>query len=380
MTRSRAMTGSFGAVLGTVLLLSVVVRAVGAEGSPDRPLRLVFTGDIMAHDVNFRMNDYDRIYAPVSRYFEDADYTFGQLEFVVDPDRPMTTYPRFNVHPSYVESAIASGVNVFSLANNHTTDYGADGVHATLGSLSQLAADNDIYYSGARYQTDGQYEITEINWNDRKIGFLAITRILNDHSGSEFTYYVSHNPEEAAGFLDFLGELTSSYDLFILSVHDGTEYQPLPDGRTIRFYREAVDAGVDILWGHHPHVLQPWETVERDNGSRAVIMASMGNFVSGQTWRLGPEDSGRRRAATGDSAVFRVAVEFADTGVDLTDVDAVPVTHYQHPDGGVTVEELMPMRLREDVDPDWRTFYRIRAGESAWFSRRYEYEHIRGMD
>ncbi len=368
-----------GILFAIALHLTVPVVVVEAE-SPDRPLRLAFTGDIMAHDVNFRMSDYDRIYAPVSSYFDHADYTFGQLEFVVDPDRPMATYPRFNVHPSYVEAAITSGINVFSIANNHTTDYEADGVRATLASLSRLAERYGIYYSGARTRPDHEFEVTSIEWKGKQIGYLAITRILNDYSGSELTYYVSHDPEKAASFLETLREVTSGYDLFILSVHDGTEYRPIPDARTIRFYREAVDAGVDILWGHHPHVLQPWEYVERESGSRAVIMASMGNFISGQTWRLDPDDFANWRASTGDSAVFRAAVEFTGTGATVADVDSVPITHYKHPDGGVTVEKLMPMRLRDDVTPAWRAFYRYRARASAGFFRRYDYEQMRGME
>ncbi|MFP4643903.1 MAG: CapA family protein [Spirochaetales bacterium] len=359
--------------------MNFLVLGLGAE-SPPRPLRLAFIGDIMAHDVNFGMNDYGRIYSPVSSYFKDSDYAFGQLEFVVDSDRPWASYPRFNVHTSYVESAIDSGLNVFSIANNHTTDYKSDGVLATRESLSQLADRHRIHFSGARGESDGRFEVTSIEWEGKSIGVLAITRILNDHSGSELTYYVPHAEEAADGFLDLLEEVTKSYDLFILSVHDGTEYRPSPDSRSRRFYRRAVDAGVDILWGHHPHVLQPWELVEGEDGRRAVIMPSLGNFVSGQTWRIGPAEYDHWRAETGDSAVFRVSVAFTQDGATVSDVDPVPITHYHHPDGGVTVEELLPMRFREDVDPAWRRFYRFRASDNAGIHRRYTYEHMRGLD
>ncbi len=342
----------------------------------ERPLRLSFIGDIMAHDVNYRMDDFSRIYTEVAPHFADSDHVFGQLEFVVDPDRPYATYPRFNVHPAYVEAAIDAGVDIFSIANNHTTDYKADGVLATLASMAELTERHDIHYSGARAEPDQSLDIVELEWRGRSIGFLAITRILNDWDGWELTYVIDWSRRSTERFLDRLEEATDDYDLFVLSVHDGTEYQPYPDARSIAFFREAVGAGVDILWGHHPHVLQPWEVVERDDGRRAVIMPSMGNFVSGQTWGIGPDDTDHWRANTGDSAIFRTTVDFDERGASIIDIDPLLITHYHHPAGGVSVEILMPMADRDDVGDGRRGFYEDRRRRSGRFARRETYENL----
>lgn len=370
-----------------LVVLLLVSSLLGAEesrnGSADygeRPLRLAFIGDIMAHDVNFLMDDYSRVYSSVEPLFAESDYVFGQLEFVVDPDRPMASYPRFNVHPGYVEAAIEAGVDTFSLANNHTTDYGAEGVRATLRTMKELADRYPIRYSGARWEDDESLDVVDFEWEGRRIGFLAITRILNDWSGYELTYVVDWSDFSTSRFLQRLEVVAGDYDLFILSVHDGTEYQPLPDDRSIAFYRDAVDAGVDILWGHHPHVLQPWERVSRDDGRIALIMPSMGNFVSGQTWRLAPEDTDHWRAETGDSAILRATVDFSDNGATVVDINPVLITHYHHPEGGVSVETLMPMRRRVDVaGRGWRPFYESRTRRSAPFARRREYEQLGEM-
>lgn len=355
----------------------------------------------MAHDVNFRMEEYSRIYRSLRPHFEEADYTFGQLEFVVDGDREMAGYPSFNVHPNYVEAAIDSGVNVFSLANNHTTDYGSDGVDATRRTMERLSSEHDIYYSGVRHgvsseeqspngdmqpASDGQradrqeppFEVVEIEREGVIIGFLAITRILNSWNGSERTNVVTHGTD-SEHFLSELEQMTSGYDLFILSVHDGTEYQPVAGERYMQFYRQAVGAGVDILWGHHPHVLQQWETVRREDGRTAVIMPSMGNFVSGQTWGIGPGDTDHWRAETGDSALFRLTVEAGSGGADIRSIDPLPITHFLHPEGGVTVEMLMPMPNREDA-AEWRPFYRDRRRRTARYARRREYSNLGGRE
>lgn len=342
----------------------------------------------MAHDVNFRMDNYSRIYSSVSPHFAEADYTFGQLEFVVDGDREMASYPSFNVHPDYVEAAIDSGIHVFSLANNHTTDYGADGVRATRRTMREIASRHDIYYSGIRraesreaaeQREAEEFEVVELEHKGVRIGFLAITRILNSWNGSELTHVVGYGEGAADRFLSWLEQVTPEYDLFILSVHDGTEYQRVPDERYAEFYRRAVHAGVDILWGHHPHVLQQWEPIRREDGRTALIMPSMGNFVSGQTWRIGPEDTGHWRAQTGDSAVLRLLVNVGDNGPDVRSIDPLPITHFLHPEGGVTVEMLMPMATREDAS-EWQSFYEDRRRRTARFARRREYHNLRGRE
>jgi hypothetical protein len=77
------------------------------EVEPRRPvahweadtLELSFVGDIMAHRVNFETTPLSRIYAGVAPLLQSDDASFANLEFTVDPERPYSTYPRFNVHP-----------------------------------------------------------------------------------------------------------------------------------------------------------------------------------------------------------------------------------------------------------------------------------------
>ncbi len=68
------------------LLLLLVPSPV--RSLPTEPLRLSFVGDLMAHDVNYEMADYDRIYDGIRDLFLADDLTFANLELVVDPSRP----------------------------------------------------------------------------------------------------------------------------------------------------------------------------------------------------------------------------------------------------------------------------------------------------
>ena len=114
------------------------VAAVFLCGCSSQVLKLSFIGDVMAHDVNFNMKDFSVMYENVAEYLLADDLTFGNLEFPIDNSLPYSTYPNFNVHSEYVEAVINAGVDVFSLANNHSNDQGISGVLATLDSAKNL--------------------------------------------------------------------------------------------------------------------------------------------------------------------------------------------------------------------------------------------------
>jgi poly-gamma-glutamate synthesis protein (capsule biosynthesis protein) len=68
----------------------------------------------------------------------------------------------------------------------------------------------------------------------------------------------------------------------VVSVHFGNEYQREPNDPQKQLVKELANAGANIILGHHPHVLQPTEWVERDDGQKTFVIYSLGNFLSGQ--------------------------------------------------------------------------------------------------
>ncbi|TVQ24329.1 MAG: CapA family protein [Spirochaetaceae bacterium] len=365
---------------GVLLIILILVSSACSTESPgETELRMVFLGDIMAHDVNYNMRGYDRIYEHVLPLFTEAEFVFGQLEFVVDPDRPQSSYPRFNVHPAYVVAAVEAGIRVFSLANNHSTDFGEAGMRATGTSMQTIAREHDIWFNGLRSDADDEdyandrFEITVLPHAGLRIGFLALTRLLNDSSAGNAVHYVPRGNADAAGaFMESLSHLTQGFDVFVLSVHDGIEYLQDVDGETLSFMTAAADAGADIVWGNHPHVLQQWFLHERTGAGPALIMPSLGNFVSGQTWPLGPDRAEAAWAATGDSAVVRVIMRGTAAGVAIERVVADLVTHYKDPGGGVSVRPLDGLAGHAVLSDEWREFYRIRAERNSHFDLLHE--------
>lgn len=303
----------------------------------EKPLTLTFTGDIMAHTVNYQTPDYTEIYADVTQFLRSDDITFSNLEIPVADSLPLSTYPRFNVHTPYLEAAVDAGCDVFSLANNHSNDQGAQGVRETLSTVERMRREGKIdAFSGLKERYDDEPRPVVIEKNGWKLLFFAVTQILNayDEAG-KLVYYVPPTEQGRAGFEESLKKMREENpcDLFVLSVHTNEpEYKTKAPETKKEWLRKLVrECGVDIVWAHHPHVMQEWETVPGGESGGGVprqklIIHSAGNFISGQRWNVNLEDPGAYREYTGDSYIFRVSV----TRETLTAIPVL-VTNYRNP-------------------------------------------------
>jgi poly-gamma-glutamate synthesis protein (capsule biosynthesis protein) len=354
-------------------------RAEGGAKEANAPARareerltLTFLGDIMAHSVNYRMADYARIYADVREHLQNDDATFANLETPVVENLPYRTYPRFNVKPPYARAAVEAGIEVFSAANNHATDYGAEGVAATREALADLAASHGLASSGLRAEGGEDFSVTELRIGGKLIGFVAVAQLLNDPTGGELVYTVDYaDRAEARRFLSWVSGRAETYDLFIVSYHGGTQYRLSPEPAKAQFFEELVAAGADVVWSHHPHVVQPWRHIERAGGEDALILSSTGNFISGQTWHLGPQDARAERAYTGDTALFRVHVEWDARGALRVRHEPILVSNYRHPEHGMIVRRLDAL-VESDIPSEWKRYYVMRRNalrEITWKSR-----------
>ncbi|MDR1895021.1 MAG: CapA family protein [Spirochaetales bacterium] len=340
------------------------------------PLWLSFTGDLMAHSINYRMEDYSRIYAPLGRLFWEDDLTFTNVEFPMDPSRGMSTFPVFNIHPSYLGAFIDAGADVLSLANNHTGDAGPSSLRATAASVRALAeeAGRPLYFSGIESPglgTDrlGGYPVTAFTYRGWRIGFIALSQYSNApvESGSLFLL----NYDNAAACRRFLEELKAirpGYDLFIVSYHGGVEYATRPQQAQVDFYRSLAAAGADIVWGQHSHVLQPVEILETSPGpSYGIIFYSLGNFLSGQGRIIDETLPEEDWSYTGDSAVFQIRVVPAGAPgaagevlrPSVSEVKPIAIANYMNPNREILLyllEDLADLPL----PPPWDEFYRER--------------------
>ena len=165
------------------------------------------------------------------------------------------------------------------------------------------------------------------------------------------------SPTQRDWFLNAVTEWKSHVDLLVVSVHAGVEYQTVPDEEKARFFREIAVAGADIVWGHHPHVLQPWEIVS-DGRRDSLIMYSTGNFISAQRRRQSPHVPMGMWAPTGDTALFQAVVRRDQGRVTVESVRTPMLTTVDEP-GGLVLRTFDDVLSRQ-LPIRWRAFYLAR--------------------
>ncbi len=345
-----------------IVILPLIVLVSGGveyrEHETDLPslrqIELGFIGDIMSHTWNLEHPPYQKIYSHIRGLLQSPDLTFGNFEFVIDETRSVSGYPRFNAPGAYAEAAIEAGVDVVSIANNHSADYGESGAIRTMQFMEALRTELGIVYSGITPDPEDLFVPETIDTGEWRIGFLAVTDFTNIWGGSHVVQVASYRyPLNRDRLFDAVERRRDEFDIFILSYHGGEEYVSAPSEERRDFFMELVSAGIDIIWGHHPHVLQPWEIVEV-NGAKKLIMYSLGNFVSAQPAWINPAFPEAPRAATGESAVLVVRVLRLESGRLDFSVYPVPIVHFPDENGYISVYSFggLPERYSEGRPPE----------------------------
>lgn len=255
------LTGSKSTSLPALLEeeVSPIYQAVGEE-----PPSVVFTGDVMlARDVEMRLLREERGYSlSAIKDVLVADAIVMNFEASI-PERHVQTQHmemRFSVLPDLVNSLVLPSSTYFSLANNHSLDFGVGGYKNTIKVLSELGFRT---YGHATAISSSSVSVIEKNRTRIKVLYLNAT-------------YGQPDIKDVKNIIESAGDA----DLTVAYVHWGTEYELINDNNQKILAYQLIDIGFDLIVGHHPHVVQ---NVERyKNGT---IFYSLGNFIFDQYWR-----------------------------------------------------------------------------------------------
>ncbi|HHT90120.1 MAG: CapA family protein [Bacillota bacterium] len=242
----------------------------------EQQVTLLAVGDIMLdRDVKKEglQKGWTHIFSEVAPRIRQADLSFANLESPIGDKGHFINM--FQAPPQAIEGVASAGFDVVSLANNHTLDYHHEGMFETMRLLDQVGI--DWVGAGENIQEARRPLITEVS--GIRVGFLAYTEMWFVHAREPISWQATlDEPGVAPAELDLVVEdvkkLRDQVDCVIVTVHWGKEYvhEPTPEQRSLA--RAAVDAGADLVLGHHPHVLQGIEFYKQ-----GVIVYSLGNFV-----------------------------------------------------------------------------------------------------
>jgi poly-gamma-glutamate capsule biosynthesis protein CapA/YwtB (metallophosphatase superfamily) len=206
-------------------------------------------------------------------WIESFDLAFCNLESNISDQNGETVHPSnrliFTAPPSAAVALSQSGWDMVSTANNHSSDYGLAALKETISHLRSAG----IHFNGTSLEKGGLYVPTFLTVKGCRIAFLAVTDITNGPCiGTGLENHL--NLADPDRLLPALKQAEEEADFTILSYHGGHEYWDHPTAETRRFLKWAIDQGVDLVLGHHPHVIQGMEWYRG-----RLILYSLGNFT-----------------------------------------------------------------------------------------------------
>lgn len=226
------------------------------------------------------IKDRQYYFAPVFEYIADmiadADIAFINQETLMGGDElGNSNYPRFNGPQDIGRDLVDLGFDIVSIANNHMADKGEVGLRGTIDFWESQPV---VMIGGYRNYEDYK-KIRTIERDGVKIALLSYTYSTNGLS-------LPKNTELYIPYIDYAEIKTQVEaakkiaDLVFMSIHWGEENMFTPTSGQVGLAQYMADLGVDVIIGHHPHVVQPITWLTGKNGNDTLCIYSLGNIVS----------------------------------------------------------------------------------------------------
>lgn|GEM_PF-188774 len=296
--------------------------------------------------------DFTRDFSFISPIVSEADLAICNFEGTL-AGPPYSGFPSFSAPDEIADALYSSGFDIVGTANNHCIDKGFDGLKRTASVLRS----RELAVVGTRedpvYGTD-----VLVNKDGIRIGVMCYTF---ETIGSEQTptingipvpkgaedYINSFNPYRKEDIEKDILEMAARVeklrdqgaDIICLSVHWGEEYQTKSAVWQQNLAQRLCDAGVDIIFGHHPHVLQEAAVLTSADGTHeTVVFYSLGNFLHNMNFgTLGTAGKAQ------DSAIARVTIFSDGESVRIEKAEFIPTYVVRVTENGHMVHLIVPV-------------------------------------
>ena len=217
-----------------------------------------FIGDIALNGlISSQSEKNHERFEEAATFFKNKHFVFANLETPVFIEKSQNSRKKI-VHTTNKEALkVLKDLNVFgvSLANNHIFDCTEKGVESTIEWLQM----NNIKYTGAGFsQKDLEPIVFDDNYGNRTAFFAYVDENTNPHCSNNNSFYIN--------FLDLeqikndLSRYRDSCAKLIVSLHWGIDYSRYVSQNQLEIAEEIIDAGADLIIGHHSHVIQPFKS------------------------------------------------------------------------------------------------------------------------
>ena len=262
-------------------------QAKNAETEQETSARIMANGDLLYHDIIYisakksdGIYDFHENFEYVKPWLKQADLVIGDFEGTVNKDHYLAGYPLFNAPGEVMDAIKDAGYQVLDLAHNHILDSQIEGVVSTADAIEKAGMTPVGVYT---HESRDKAPLLIKEVNGIKVAILAYSYGFNgieqSISQEDYNRYLSDLDEDK--MKAEIERAEKEADITIIMPQMGVEYQIEPTEEQKKLYHKMIDWGADIIFGGHPHVVEPAETVEKD-GDKKLIIYSMGNFISNQ--------------------------------------------------------------------------------------------------
>ena len=301
----------------------------GSLPGPEHPeedfLTIVAAGDNLFHAVMIKdgeEGDYKSIYQEIRALVEPADIAFiNQETLLAGEDFGFSGYPKFNTPRNVGQAITEAGFTVINHATNHVMDRDERAILATIGFWDEIP---QVTVLGIHRSEEQRNLPVLVKKNNITVGFLSYTYGTNGIPvPSDKPFLTSLIDTEIMGKeIDALRPLC---DFLVVSMHWGKEYQTDYDKKQEDLVTFLAEHRVDLVIGHHPHVIQPIQYIVRPDGGNMLCFYSLGNLISAQT---------QNPTLLGALAYIRIkkipATGYETAKIVFSGIGAIPiVTHFE---------------------------------------------------
>jgi poly-gamma-glutamate capsule biosynthesis protein CapA/YwtB (metallophosphatase superfamily) len=292
---TKESTTTSAAPLSTTTLSPTTTTAAPTTTTATEPpaLTVAAGGDVMGdRGVGNYIDKYggESVFEFVKPYLAPADVSFINLEgSISDKGSPAAGKKfTFEARTALTTGLVWAGIDVVSLANNHARDYGSS---ALLDCIARLDAAG-VGHAGAGADSTAAAAPAMLETPAGTVAVLAASEITPGFAATASQPGTNVTSSPNATLVAQVAAAAKEADFVIVSLHWGTEYDATADSSQQNLAHKLIDAGADLILGHHPHVIQGME-IYKDR----LIVYSMGDFIFDHYSR-----------ATGEAFVLRVTL------------------------------------------------------------------------
>lgn len=302
---------------------------------PPTSFTVVASGDVLIHpDLTEQAladgggrRDYRPLLSGVKQVVSSADLAICHLEVpLAGPDGPFAGWPAFNAPPEVAPALADAGYDLCSTASNHVLDRGPDGVRSTLDALDGAG----IGHTGSARSAQEAATPRIVEVNGVKIGHVSFTFGFNGLREPSGMPWLANELDVQDVLLAARAAKQAGAEVVIASLHWGNEFQSEPSADQRATARRLLgDDAIDLIVGHHAHVVQPFEQIDGK-----WVAYGLGNHMARHAQPRGTSEEGviaRFRFSRGGDGAWRVdRVDYVPTLIDLgppirlLDLTAVP--------------------------------------------------------